>query len=128
MSDLLPTETKVEECWGLDDCEFRYSSLCDLIDSNSGELEAGQVVYFAEQVPADTSIFFDADGLIERLNEAAYDNHGEYAEDWPGTVKQKAKDQFNAFLDKWIEKNCPATFYGVRNIKPYTLTAEDLQE
>jgi hypothetical protein len=124
----VPTEQQAEECWSLDECEFRYGSLCDLLDCNSGELQAGQVVYVGDQVPADPTIFFDADDLIDRLGEVAYDNHGECAEDWPDNVTKEAKDEFNAFVDAWIAKYCPPRFYGVENIRPYTITAEDLQE
>jgi hypothetical protein len=125
----LSTETvPAEECWSLDEAEFRYSSLCDLIDCNDGELHVGQTVYVADQVPADYESFFDADDLVDRLAEVAYDNHGEYAEGWPPTIKQEAKDEFNAFVAAWIEKHCPPSFYGVENVRPYTLTEEDLRD
>ena len=123
--DSMNTKT-VMQCWSLDECEFRYNSLCDLLDSNADDLQPGAVVYVGEQEPSDPSAFFDADDLVDRLGEVAYDNHGEYAEDWPPTIKQEAKDEFNTFLAEWIAKHCPPMFYGVKNIRPYTITVEDL--
>jgi hypothetical protein len=121
----LPDEP-VMQCWSLDESEFRYDSLGDLLDSNAGELQPGSVVYVGDQEPPDTATFFDADDLNERLSEVAYDTHGECAEDWPGKLSDAAETEFNTFLAAWIAKHCPAPFYGVTNIRPYTITVDDL--
>lgn len=114
-----------DETWSRDDESFHCDSLGELVDTYRDDLEVGQVVYVGEKSPPDPAAFFDADDLIERLNEQAYDAHGECAEDWPEVTKA-AKDEFNDFLAAWIAKHCPARFYAVTNIRPYTLTAEDL--
>ena len=113
--------------WSQDEETFHCDTLGELIDTYRDSLEVGQVVYFGEKAPPNPAAFFSADDLIDYLNEQAYDSHGECAEDWPEAT-EAAKAEFDTFLAAWIAKHCPPRFYGVKNIRPYTLTAEDLQE
>jgi hypothetical protein len=127
MNEQVPFEEQVEQCWSVDECEFNYQTLGDLLDCHD-ELEAGTVVYVGAPVRNAPSTFIgDADDIIERMGERAYDEHGECAEDFPDDVSKEAKDELTAFLVAWADKHCEARFYGVENIRPYTITAEDLE-
>jgi hypothetical protein len=115
----------LDQCWSTDECDFSYSTLGDLLDCND-ELKAGAVVYVGTTVRQTSSSYIDdADDIIERMGERAYDKHGEFAEDFPDVTKE-SKDELTAFLVAWADKYCEARFWGVENIRPYTITAEDL--
>lgn len=122
------TTKTADECWSDNGSEFYYSSLGELIDCHHDDLSPGSIVYRGEPVTPDPTVWFDADDLIERLAERAFDEHHEFAEGWPPEIAKEVKDELNAFIDAWVEKHCKPTFYGVENVKPYTITAEDLQE
>lgn len=112
------------QAWSRDEDFFNYSSLGDLLDSHD-DLEVGDQVYVGDVVDPDWPAFFDASDLVESLNERAYDTCGECAEDWP-QVSDEAKCEFENFMKQWITKHCPVTFYTVANVRPYSITAEDL--
>jgi hypothetical protein len=126
MTEQLPSEEKADQCWSVDECDFCYSTLGDLLDS--GEFEVGSVVYVGTPARYAASTYIDdADDVIERMAERAYDEHGEFAEDFPD-VTDEAKAELTAFLAAWADKHCEVSFYGVENIRPYTITAEDLSD
>lgn len=117
----------VNECWSQDGSDFSYQTLGDLIDCCRDELEVGSVVYVGTAVAPDVSNFIDVDSLIERMGEAAYDEHHEHSLEWPQPSKE-AKRELEDFLVQWANKHCPPTFYGVENERPYAITAEDLAD
>lgn len=112
------------ECWSRDNEWFGCTSLGELIDEND-DFEVGQIVFVADAEPADTSGLVDAGDVIEMLGERAYDNYGESAEDWPD-VSPEQKKELDDLLQGWIEKNAPARFWSVTNVREYVLTADDL--
>ncbi len=61
------------------------------------------------------------------LGERAYDDVGEFAEDWPD-VPDEARQELDELLSAWISKHCTATFYRVRNVIEYQITAEELAQ
>jgi hypothetical protein len=125
MTEPVPSEEQAEQCWSEDECDFRYSTLGDLLDC--GEFEVGSVVYVGTPTRYAASTYIDdADDIIDRMGERAYDEHGEFAEDFPD-VTAEAKAELTAFLAAWADKHCDVRFYGVENIRPYTITAEDLE-
>lgn len=122
----LPKETMPEQAWSRDEEYFNFSNLGELLDTYD-DLSVGQTVYVGDKVPQDPSSWFDASDLIEELSCRAYDACGECAEDWPD-VTNEAQEEFNVFVAAWIEKHCPVNFYSITNVRPYTLTEEDLSE
>lgn len=125
MTDNRPADTEVsDECWSADGSDFRYGSLADLLDCND-HLEVGDIVERGERSYTDPAEWVDADDVIENLACRGGDEGGEWAEDYPDITKQ-AKAELQDFLDQWARKYAKPTFYGVRNVTEYTLTAEDL--
>jgi hypothetical protein len=125
MSEPLSNDSKLDQCWSVDECDFEYETLGDLLDSND-ELGVGDVVYVGTPVRHAPSTFIDdADNIIERMGERAYDEHGEFADDYPD-VTDEAKAELTAFLVAWADKHCDVRFYGVEDIREYAITAEDL--
>lgn len=127
MNSPLSSEEKADQCWSVDECDFCYSTLGDLLDSND-ELEVGSVVYVGRPARYAPSTYIgDAEDIIERMGERAYDEHGEFADDFPD-VSKEAKDELTAFLIAWADKHCEVRFYSVEDVRPYTITAEDLSD
>ena len=119
-----PTQAAPEECWSVNEEEFNYSSLGDLLDSND-DLEVGTIVWRGEgRVPA-ASRLIDADDVLMTMGEHASDIVGEFADGYPAATPV-ARAELDLMLGNWIEKWCPPSFYEVVSVKPYTLSAADL--
>lgn len=116
-----------KESWSRDGEEFRYDDLDDLVGSND-DLKPGDRVYVGEAVPPNVKHLCDANDVIDTINDRSYDVGGEYAEGCVDGISKEARDELDAFLAAWIAKNCDLSFYTVKNIKPYVLTADDIQE
>jgi hypothetical protein len=114
----------IRECWSTDEETFNYDTLGELLDCND-ELTAGSVVYMGHAADHDPTAWFSADHVIGALGEAAYDEAGEHAQDYPD-VSEEAKAELQTLLDAWVTKYCTPTFYRVENVREYVLTEEDV--
>jgi len=116
------------EAWSTNNEDFNYSSLEDLIDSNSGELAVGQTVYVGDGRKPKVSEFCDADDVIGIIQNKGYDIGGDYAEGLIDSISAEAEQELNELLKNWMEKHVAINFYTVHNVREYVLTSEDLQE
>ncbi len=69
----------------------------------------------AEAAYPDPALFVaTANEIVEMAAEATYDSEygGEWAEGWP-EVSKEAEKELNEFLDSWIRKHAPTTWYSV---------------
>lgn len=115
--------------WSTNEEDFIFQSKHEAVercscDSERDEL-VGQTIWYGEASKPDVSTIVSADDIIEMLSERAYDNHGEWAEDFPD-VDKKAVKLLDNYLKKWISKYCDVTFYSVENVKEYVITEEDV--
>jgi len=111
------------ECWSHNEEDFNAQSLGELVDTH--ELAPGATVWVGEAVHPEPSSLFSTDWLIENMGEAAYDIAGEHAgEDYPN-VSDEQVAELEALVVGWIEKCAPPTFWTVKSVRPYVLTAED---
>jgi hypothetical protein len=111
--------------WSRNGEDFNYDSLGDLIDSEGGDIEAGDTVSFGVAVSPSAN-FVSADEVIDMIGDRAYDIAGEHADDFP-CVTDEAKSELSSFLTEWQAKHCVPTFWTVRNVKEYKVTAEDIE-
>lgn len=111
--------------------EEHYFELGDLIDmlENDGELLRGTVIYEGDQVQRTASHFLNsiADTIQEHLADQAYDEAGEFAEDWPDIPLDK-RLELNELIGKWLDANVPVHFWTVRNVHQIELTDEWIAE
>jgi len=122
----MPEEKRIpDETWSANEELFNCDSLGELLDEND-DLEVGATVWKGEKIPIKTAGYVDAGDVIEMLGERAYDDVGEFAEDWPD-VPDEARQELDSLLSEWISKHCIATFYRVRNVVEYKLTPEDFE-
>lgn len=113
------------ECWSMDEELFRAESLNELVNDHHDELEVGQTVWVADSVHPDPAGYIDVDYTLEQIGERAMDDCGEAAEDFP-SVTAEARNELESLLKTWARKHCTVSFWQVKNVRPYVLTAEDL--
>ena len=113
------------EYWSHDGERFSYDTLGELLDCN--ELQVGDTVYTGDGETPDPAGWVDADDIIEQLACRAYDDCGEVAEDYP-EVSKEAKAELESLLEAWVRKHCTPTFYMIKDVQEYVITAEDLAQ
>lgn len=111
--------------WSSNNEDFTCDELAELLDMND-DLAIGDVVFIGEVAPIQTKHLCDADDVIEMIGERAYDEVGEYADDYPD-VTPEARAELDALLAGWIEKHAKPTFYSVVNVREHVITAEDME-
>lgn len=117
-------EKAVQLVWSDNGEDFNGDSLCELIENS--ELQPGQTVHFGEAKYHSTS-WIDANDVIEIISDRAWDEGGEYAEDFPN-VSDQAKKELGDFLEKWQSEHCIPHFYRVINIQQHVITEEEYTE
>ncbi len=112
-----------EECWSVDEENFKARTLCELIDNH--DLAAGTVVFRAEALHPAAKELIDVEDIVETMSDRAYNIAGEYAEGYPDISKDAAQE-LTDFLAGWIAKHAAPTFYTVKNVQHYTITEADV--
>jgi hypothetical protein len=126
VSALAPAPAESIECWSHNEEDFSAQSLGELIDTH--ELQPGATVWVGEAVHPEPSSLFSTDWLIENMGEAAYEIAGEHGgEDYPN-VSDEQVAELEALVVGWITKCAPPTFWTVKNVRPYALTADDCSD
>lgn len=113
--------------WSIDEENYNYESLDELLDAEWGQqehLKEGATVYYGTIKIPSTS-FVDASDIIDVISERAYEEGGEYAEDYPDYSEQDEKD-LQEFITQWQARFSPR-FFTIKESKEYTLTAEDVK-
>lgn len=69
----------------------------------------------------------DADDIVQHMNERATDE-SEFADNFPEIDADQVKelDKLLEPVGAWFDRHCRVGFYEVREIQPYTVTAEDV--
>jgi hypothetical protein len=111
--------------WSTDEENFNYESLEEAIN-DLYKPEVGHIVYSGEQKDFTPKLHWSIEHLLEHLGEQGYDEVGEHVGDWPDASKEAVK-QLENYLKRWIKRHCPPKFYGVKNVKKYVITEEDLK-
>lgn len=111
-----------EEIW-YDD----WSDIIDQLECNleEGETLIGQTYYEGEKVDMPMSRMFNIDHFIDALNEKAWDEVGEYADEWPD-FSESEKKELESFIVGFLEKHAPALMDSVINIKEMKIIEGDL--
>ncbi|KVE34252.1 hypothetical protein [Burkholderia sp. TSV86] len=116
---------KVQTVWSANNEDFSCDELCGLLDMHD-DLTVGNVVFVGEAKSIPAKHLCDADDVINLIGERAYDEVGEYADDYPD-VTAEAIAELDALLAGWIEKHAKPTFYKVVNVREYTIAAADME-
>lgn len=112
------------KCYSTNNEDFNYNCPEDAIDDVIGysNLQIGSVfsIYEGEAVRWEAGDFADAfpvDSLVDR----AYDEVGEYADDWPNCTIEQEKDlvwRIKDMVNEWAdENNLQPNFYRIKNVR-----------
>ena len=95
-------------------------AICQIIESDEA-LNVGDIitVYSGEAVKKKASDYISS--TVEDMEQNAYDDMGEYANEWPDLTKDEADELtaiISAAVDEWADKyELQPKFYGIRNQK-----------
>jgi len=119
----------IEYAYSFDEERF-YGDIQSAIDDaeNTGDFKTGDTItiYKGRSCRAQHSEFIWVDNFIEDMQLRAYDNYGEFGEDYLiGLEKQKVKE-LESLIVNWFKKNVPEpTFYSVANVEETQHVIED---
>jgi hypothetical protein len=65
--------------------------------------------------------------LVEHMQDQAWQEADEYAEDWPNLPEAKWAE-LDALIHDWLNKSVPVTFWTVRNVQKVEVTEGLLAE
>ena len=108
------------DCWSSNG-ENYLSDYCSVIDG----LEVGDTIYEGVQVSPEVIRFVSADSVIEDIQCQAYDECGEYAEDFLSNISKEAKAELEKMIAAWVEKHDKPTFWLVENVKERLVTEDE---
>lgn len=116
------------ERWSADD-EWQssiYDDLQEVIEDR--ELEVGATVYTGTRKQARATDFTHNldERVIESMQLQAEDDAGEVAEDYP-SVTEPQTQTLQILIEAWATQYCTPDFYTIADVKPHTITPEDLQ-
>lgn len=105
------------------DEEFRNPLCSDELDAISDaldDLQETEVIYIAKAVQINPTRFVDADTILERIGELAYEECGESVdESWPELAPQERKELKRLIAD-YVFIRSPATFYEIRDVQEFS--------
>lgn len=115
--------------YSLDEENYCYDDLAEALCrlDDDGNLVEGAVVYEGDALSPTASYFFSMDRLTEDLGERAYDECGEWAEDFPDTKTVKW-NELEAIIKAWLDANVAVHFWTVTASRKIEVTAEMIAE
>lgn len=65
--------------------------------------------------------------VVELLQEQAYEEYGEYSEDYLNDITRDKADELDNLIAEWLNKNCePPTFWKVTDVKEVKIVVADV--
>lgn len=115
--------------YSLDGENYRFDDLDELLAEleDDGELVVGKTIHAGTAIHHNASEFFDVDSLTESMQDRAYDEAGEWAEDFPDLPKEQRKE-LSDLVDAWLDKNVKVNFWTVEDAKEITVTETMISE
>jgi hypothetical protein len=106
--------------------DFLNGLACSLNTEEKQKL-IGMEYLEGEVVPITTRSLVHNISIISALNERAWEEGGEYADDWPD-LSEEEETELEDLIVGYLEKKHAPTFYVVTNIIKKTITADDIKE
>ena len=118
------------ECYSRDEECFTETNEMDIaweiISDQDNPLEAiGYTYYKGTSYTPKPSSLFNLDRAIENMEESAYDEYGEWSEDFTSGTNFK---ELEKLIDNWLDANVSIGFFGVRDIVQKSITKEMVEE
>jgi hypothetical protein len=120
-----------EEAWHIEETastEHDTIQLAIEYASEDGEpLGVGQGIMIGLASDLSPSSLISSADIIDTMNERAYDECGEWAEDYPNLSKEE-KSELDNLLWSFFEKHDPRNFWTVEKPIKHTITQAELDE
>lgn len=96
---------------------------------DDGQLTLGTEYRLGVSDRPDPADFFDANDLIEQMQERAHDVGGEFAEDYLTDLTDEQVLELGRLVKAWLESVKPqVNFFSVKRIQTFKVTQEDIDE
>jgi hypothetical protein len=122
--------TTLDKCYSLNDEDFNFSELGDLIDSHATP-KVGEAYWEADSKPCratDGINGYTVESLLEGMDERIYEDVGEVYNNECSNVTDEAKAELHSLLEAWAAKHINLSRYWkiVGKSRECKFTAEDL--
>ena len=121
--------TTAELVYSLDGENYRFDDLTELLAEleDGGDLGEGKTIHAGTAIRHKASEFFYVDSLVDDMQNRAYDEAGEWAEDFPDISKEQSKE-LGDLIGAWLDKNVNVNFWTVGDAKEIQITAAMIAE
>ncbi len=106
-----------KEIWGWSEDQEHYHSHCDTKEDAIAEGRTscdGDFYVGMGEHPSQLQFAPDVERIVEDMGEAAYEECGDAAEDWP-EVTDSAKGKLRTMIELWMIEHVPCTFYMIES-------------
>lgn len=88
------------------------------------DLKDGDYFYVGEEFSIIDRVGVNVDSILDHVGYQAYELAGDSAQEWPpfnesyehGTAERQLEAELDAVLHRWLNENCPPTFFGIEAI------------
>jgi hypothetical protein len=117
------------KCYSHNGEDFIFDDFYELLVALNDDmaLHVGTEYYEGDTVQNSASQYFCVDSLLDSVGEQAYDDAGEYAEDFPEVSAEK-REELNKMVSSWLDANCKVNFYTVQNVEKKFISQEDVDD
>lgn len=120
-----------EKCYSLNGEDYNYTDLGEALttlgDDSVNGLQVDMTYYAGDSRKRAPSFYFSMDSLLENMGEAANDEAGEYADDFPDMSKEK-QAELQSIISNWLDRNVEVSFFTVKNPTTVKVTAQDVAD
>lgn len=115
------------ETWSIDNKDFRYASLDELITREKGLLKVGDKVFVGIEHKPVLGDLCDADDIIHVIQREGDAICSECSVDLMRDIDDDAKRELDGLLHVWMSKHVDmAIFSKINTVREHVLTAEDM--
>lgn len=135
------TDPDVVYCWSTDEESYsgqldcREEAAIEGIIESGNEFEVGDTIYTAVAQPADLKRYVEhainLDNIFENIGEAAYEEGGEWVDDWPEKTKKDEPGLEVPIVElivNWLKVYRKPTWYMACDVEATKITAEMLEQ
>lgn len=118
-----PDTPQPETVYSLDGENFRFDDINEALAELEveGDLVDGHMIEAGTPTRHEASEFFRIDDLIDGLRDRAYEEAGEWADDFPDLSKDQ-RAELESIISNWLDRSIKVTFWTVNGAKPFEIT------
>lgn len=118
------------ECYSRDEECFTETNEMDIVweiisDQDNPSEAIGYTYYKGESYKPNPSSLFNMERLAEGMQERAYAEYGEWAEDY---LAGENLHELQKIIETWLDDNIPVSFFAVKDVVQKSVTEEMVEE